>query len=183
MDVQMPEMDGLEATRRLRALPGLAHTPILAMTAHAFGDDRQACLDAGMNDHLVKPIDLRQLYAALLRWLPPPQALPTPPAASPAATPAPLSIDGLDCARAMKNLGGRVEVYRRVLRQFRNHHRSGVDELSTLAAAPDPTPLQQLAHSLKGSASAVGAFALATWPNRWKPRVPTARRWPTCSKA
>jgi two-component system sensor histidine kinase/response regulator len=108
------------------------------MTAHAFGDDRQACLDAGMNDHLVKPIDLRQLYAALLRWLPPTAAvrLPVPPAAAPAATPAPLSIDGLDCARAMKNLGGRVEVYRRVLQQFHNHHRSAATELSTLAAAP-----------------------------------------------
>jgi HPt (histidine-containing phosphotransfer) domain-containing protein len=62
----------------------------------------------------------------------------------------------------VKNLGGRVSVYRRVLQQFHNHHRNAAAELATLAAAADPTPLRQLAHSLKGSASAVGAFTLAT---------------------
>jgi CheY-like chemotaxis protein len=69
MDVQMPVLDGLQATRRIRALPGMDTLPIVAMTANAFGDDRDACLAAGMNDHVAKPVDPQQLYRTVLRWL------------------------------------------------------------------------------------------------------------------
>jgi len=70
MDVQMPVLDGLDATRAIRAKAG-AGLPIVAMTANAFSEDRQACLAAGMNDHLSKPVDPARLYAMLARWLPP----------------------------------------------------------------------------------------------------------------
>lgn len=70
MDVQMPEMDGLETTRRLRADRRYTKLPILAMTAHALEEDRNISLEAGMNDHITKPINLNDLYAALIRWLP-----------------------------------------------------------------------------------------------------------------
>ena len=69
MDVQMPVLDGLQATRALRERAGHA-MPVIAMTAHAFGEDRAACLDAGMNDHVAKPVDPELLYTTLLRWLP-----------------------------------------------------------------------------------------------------------------
>lgn len=71
MDMQMPVMDGTEAAQAIRALPGYGRTPIVAMTANAFADDRQRCFDAGMNDHVAKPVDPDQLFEALLRWLPP----------------------------------------------------------------------------------------------------------------
>ena len=69
MDMQMPRMNGPEATRRIRADSANTGTPILAMTANAFVEDRQACLEAGMNDHITKPVDSDLLFETVLKWL------------------------------------------------------------------------------------------------------------------
>ncbi|MCE1241340.1 MAG: cache domain-containing protein [Azonexaceae bacterium] len=69
MDLQMPELGGIEATRAIRAQPGGREVPILAMTASAFDEDREACMQAGMNDHIGKPVDPDRLYAVLSAWL------------------------------------------------------------------------------------------------------------------
>ena len=69
MDMQMPKLNGIEATRAIRALPGYANTPILAITANAFDEDARTCIEAGMNDHISKPVAAEVLYETILKWL------------------------------------------------------------------------------------------------------------------
>lgn len=78
LDLELPVVDGVEAAKSIRALPGYDQTPLLAYTAHAFSDDRQACLNAGMDDHLAKPIEPGRLFEVLLKWLERPAPPPAP---------------------------------------------------------------------------------------------------------
>ena len=147
MDVQMPGIDGLEVTRRLRA--GGLRTPIVAMTANAFAEDRAACLAAGMNDHLAKPVDPQALYALLLQWLP----------ARAAAADAAPAIPGLDAEAALRLMGGRRATYERALRSFARLYADAPATLGGSSAAP--AEVARAAHSLKGAAATIGATALA----------------------
>jgi len=167
MDVQMPGVDGLEATRQIRALPNHAHTPVLAMTANAFGEDKLACEEAGMQDHIVKPVDPRLFYATLLRWLPARMRSTEPPTDT---TPAPLGPPpapsepapaGLDDSVLGRYFGGRVDVYERVLLQFAATYRKGVASLSNAMAGRPLDEARRDAHSLKSASAAIGATTLS----------------------
>ena len=166
MDVQMPVMDGLEAARQIRAMPGFDRLPILAMTANAMAGDRERSLAAGMNDHVTKPIDPDQLFDVLLRWLPNRAAhAPVPPEAAavvsaPGSGPVLDFIPGLDVADGLRRVLGRREAYVNLLRRFAIGHADVTHDIRAALADGRPTDAERAAHTLKGVAGSIGARQL-----------------------
>jgi two-component system sensor histidine kinase/response regulator len=169
MDMQMPVMDGVEATRILRADPRYAKLPIVAMTANAMASDREICLDAGMNDHIAKPIDPDQLFGVLLRWIHRPgHDGGTPPldGASPsrpgrATSIADLSIPGIDVVAGLKRIGSNRKRYQSLLRKFADQQEAVVKDIKMALAIGDPGTAERAAHSLKGAAATLGAVLVS----------------------
>ncbi len=166
MDIQMPELDGLSATREIRANPRHAGLPILAMTAHAMTGDRDISLAAGMNDHLNKPLDPDALFDALLRWIPRqdvqdrppgPEADPEPPEES---LPIPV-LPGIDTDRGLINHMRRRSLYLRMLGQFGTEFGRAGEDMQQALARGDHEKARRLAHSLKSAAATLGAESLA----------------------
>ena len=176
MDVQMPVMDGYTATRKIRdwenqvpnpqsAIP----IPIIAMTAHALAGDREKSLEAGMNDHVSKPIDPERLFETLLKWVskstgegigenpPAEMALETP---SPCDEPDFPDLDGIHVTVGLKRLLGNKASYRRILLRFGREFENAADTLRDLVNREKYEEAEILAHSIKGAGGNVGAEAL-----------------------
>ena len=162
MDVSMPGMDGLEATRRIRALGGKYQTlPILAMTAHAFAHDREACLEAGMNDYLSKPLQREQLYSLLKKWtlskdtgtvtetLPPPVTM--------IGTTKPI-LDEHIIQTLLNDIS--PDLFRQLVIIFLQESREHFDAMAQLIPQGDSAAAAKRAHAVKSSAGALGAVAL-----------------------
>jgi signal transduction histidine kinase/CheY-like chemotaxis protein len=156
MDLQMPVLDGFEATRLLRADERFADLPIVAMTAHAMREERNRCLAAGMNDHVAKPIEPPRLYEVLRRWMKPKLAgerLDAPAAAPSGALPA---IEGFDLAAARSRVNGNDELLRKLLDRFRREQPGTPGEIRRALEAGDRERAERLAHTLKGLCGNLG---------------------------
>jgi CheY-like chemotaxis protein len=183
MDMQMPVMDGIEATRAIRSDPNYQALPIIAMTANALVSDREACLQAGMNDHIAKPIDPDQLFGVLLRWIKRPDGRGTSPkgraAAKASTAPAaedPLNIAGIDTASALKRTGDNRKRYETLLRRFAQQQAGTVDGIRKALSLGDAATAERAAHSLKGAAGTLGATTLSEAAARAETAIKTGQR-------
>ncbi|PKO47947.1 MAG: hypothetical protein CVU29_00775 [Betaproteobacteria bacterium HGW-Betaproteobacteria-22] len=185
MDMYMVNMSGLEATRIIRDIPALATMPIIAMTANAFDEDKQACLQAGMNDFISKPVEPHLLYATILKWLP--DLLVLPDALSKAGDEAENiaittrekdteqssitklesallelgNLAGLNLKRGLDVFRGDADKYIELLITFVDGHTEDVKRLSTLVNQQDYAAAYHIAHAVRGAAATLGIEALA----------------------
>ena len=182
MDVHMPVMDGLQATQLLRKLPHGAGLPVVAMTASALPQDRQGCIEAGMDEHLTKPIDPDALNAVLLRWIKPGRRTVEPaPAASVQAQLDELAglLPTIEVRRAVARLGGKLDLYRTLLATYAERHRHDTDAARRCLDDGDFAGLHQTAHTLCGAASVLGigdVAQLAETLSRGTADMPAAER-------
>ncbi len=172
MDLEMPEMDGHEATRRIRQDERFNDLPIIAMTAHALAEVKEQCAAEGMQDYLTKPINPDLLYQTLARWLKPLRydgdAIPTQSPRSlllqqqPGQVDGSLpQIDGIDCSLGMAHVANNLSLYQHLLDRFRQSQRMALADIRTHYQNGDNNSARRRAHTLRGVAGNIGAIELA----------------------
>jgi CheY-like chemotaxis protein len=165
MDMQMPVMDGLSATREIRKHARFDHLPILAMTANAMQKDRDECLTAGMNAHLSKPIDPDAMWQSLQTWIKPvtnratiaAAEKPNPAKVAQEQLAIPDDIPGLDTVNGLRRMLGKKALYLSILRKFMNSQANVVAEIRGALANEERNLAERLAHTVKGTADNIGA--------------------------
>ncbi len=169
MDLQMPEMDGYEATAKIREKYDFSFLPIIAMTAHALDTEIQHCLEIGMNDYVTKPVDPGKLRETLERWIKP-QSLPaasTPEEKAPSdvtTTDLPESLPGIDVQSALERLMGNRKLFNRLLGNFLNEYANAAEQIRSSLGSEDSESARRLVHTFKGvsgNLSATELYAIA----------------------
>ncbi|MBF0274936.1 MAG: response regulator, partial [Nitrospinae bacterium] len=162
MDLQMPEMDGLKATGVLRANETFKELPIIAMTANAMAGDKERCLEAGMNDHVAKPIDPKALFSTLEKWIKPKNPVTakqkTKTSEQEIIIP---EIAGIDTTAGLQRVGGNKKLYHNLLVRFHEDYASVQNEIEALIEKEDSKTAERLVHTVKGVAANIGADDIA----------------------
>ena len=166
MDMQMPVMDGLTATKEIRKLDQFKDLAILAMTANAMDQDKEKCAEAGMNDHVAKPIDPDELFNALLKWIKPKSSAPVKEmkvkqVAESVNDASDLeAIPGLDTKLGLKRVMGKMPLYLTMLKKYVETGHAAVSDLRNALAANDQEVAERVAHTCKGVNGNIGASGL-----------------------
>ncbi len=170
MDVQMPIMDGLDATRAIRKLPEWKSIPIIAMTAHAFKEDIETCIQSGMDSHLSKPVQPQKLYNEMLKWLSDGKAMEEIEFNLPSISDLDEmeqgelilleGIDGLDVRSGLMTMSGKLKKYINLLAQFVSNHSGDAERFAELLKTENLNELGKEAHAIKGVSATLGAFEI-----------------------
>jgi len=163
MDMQMPEMDGLEATMKIRETFASDTLPILAMTANASEEDRDKCLKAGMDAHITKPIDPEVLMSELCKWITPKDIdakVQEPPKKAQSNNNSIVAIEGIDIKAALRVVAGKQSLLNKMLTTFVADQSQATDAIKDALQNKDNELAKRLAHTLKGTAASIGAMQL-----------------------
>jgi two-component system sensor histidine kinase/response regulator len=162
MDCQMPVMDGYEATRAIRAQPELAGLTVIAMTANAMAGDREKVLEAGMQDHIPKPLRVHDMYATIAKWLRPGARAPFLEQPDVVASDgAPADLPGIDIHAGLQTAASDPRLYRKLLAMYVEDHGDFGSQFAQASATGKTEETVRLAHTLKGTSGNIGAFTVA----------------------